>query len=131
MILIPAYNLNAKLATKYEAQIAAVMHRQRNIELNRTADLPDDAPMRSTPRKRREAADPAKALNKPLTPTDEVLLKLLKGNKLTATEIMRAMLIGRDTLRTVLLRLASRGMVVKEVRGNHITWHTVGDQSGT
>ena len=130
-IILPAYNINPVLARKHEAKIADIMHWQRNIELNRTADLPDDAPMRSTPRKRREAADPAKALNKPLTPTDEVLLKLLKGNKLTATEIMRAMLIGRDTLRTVLLRLASRGMVVKEVRGNHITWHTVGDQSGT
>jgi hypothetical protein len=33
MILIPAYNLNAKLATKYEAQIAAAIHRHRSAEL--------------------------------------------------------------------------------------------------
>ena len=33
MILIPAYNLNAKLATKYEAQIAAAIHRHRAEEL--------------------------------------------------------------------------------------------------
>ena len=33
MILIPAYNLNAKLATKYEAQIAAAIHHHRAQEL--------------------------------------------------------------------------------------------------
>lgn len=33
MILIPAYNLNAKLATKYEAQIVAAIHRHRSAEL--------------------------------------------------------------------------------------------------
>ena len=33
MILIPAYNLNAKLATRYEAQIAAAIHHHRAQEL--------------------------------------------------------------------------------------------------
>ena len=33
MILIPAYNLNAKLATRYETQIAAAIHHHRAQEL--------------------------------------------------------------------------------------------------
>lgn len=128
-IILPAYNINPVLARKHEAKIATFMHRQRNVELNRTADLPDDSPMRKAPRLRSESKPTQSNRDKPLVPTDKVLLALLKGQKLTSTEIMRATGLNRDTLRAALLRLSSRGLLIKEVRGNHITWHTVGEQT--
>jgi len=130
-IIFPAYNVKPEQATKYEAEIAAIMHRHRNIERNGIADLPDDAPMRRAPRKRAESVDSTKVVNRPLTPTDTTLIRLLKNKELTATEIMNLTYLNRDTLRAALVRLASRGLLVKRVRGNHISWTSVGEQHGT
>ena len=33
-IIVPAYNVKADQATRYEAQIAAIMHMKRNEEIN-------------------------------------------------------------------------------------------------
>lgn len=129
-IIVPAYNVKPEQAARFEAQIADIMHRMRNVEKNGTADLPDDAPMRRAPRKRKEVVDTTRAINKPLTPTDEMLIKLLKGRDLTATEIMNLTYLNRDTLRAALIRLAARGLLIKRVRGNHISWTSVGEQHG-
>ena len=128
-IIVPAYNVKPEQAARFEAQIADIMHRKRNVERNRTADLPDDSPMRKVERLRPESKPSQSNRDKPLVPTDMILLALLKGQKLTSTEIMRATGLNRDTLRAALLRLSSRGLLIKEVRGNHITWHTAGEQT--
>ena len=129
-IIVPAYNVKPEQAARFEAQIADLMHRNRNVERNRTADLPDDSPMRRAPKKRKESVDSTKAVNKPLTPTDTMLINLLKGKDLTATEIMNLTYLNRDTLRAALIRLAARGLLIKRVRGNHISWTSVGEQHG-
>ena len=129
-IIVPAYNVKPEQAARFEAQIADLMHRNRNVERNRTADLPDDSPMRRAPKKRKESVDSTKAVNKPLTPTDTMLINLLKGKDLTATEIMNLTYLNRDTLRAALIRLAARGLLIKRVRGNHISWTSVGERHG-
>lgn len=58
MILIPAYNLNAKLATKYEAQIAAAIHHHRAQELENL--IPKKSPkLTAVPEGMRRHARPA------------------------------------------------------------------------
>ena len=128
-VIFPAYNIKAEQATRYEAQIAAIMHRNRNAESNVKVDLPDDSPMRRQENSKRLKGLPPIQKEKPLTPTDEIIMRLLKGKKLTSREIMKATALQRDTLRAALLRLGGRGLLIKEARGNHITWHTAGGQT--
>jgi len=129
-IIVPAYNVQPEQAARFEAQIADIMHRMRNAERNVTADLPDDSPMRRAERIRPESKPTQSNRDRPLTPTDTLLISLLKGKDLTATEIMNLTYLNRDTLRAALIRLAARGLLIKRVRGNHISWTSVGEQHG-
>jgi predicted transcriptional regulator of viral defense system len=62
-------------------------------------------------------------------PTDEIILKVLKGRELGGHEVARMINLSTDTVRTALSRLLTRGQVSRRSNGYQILWTTVGEQN--
>ena len=135
-IIVPAYNVKADQATRFEAQIAAIMHMHREQEIRQFKDdlpppkdgrprpmfgggkLPDNNPRKTAITQGREN-----------NPTDEIILKVLKGRELGGHEVARMINLSTDTVRTALSRLLTRGQVSRRSNGYQILWTTVGEQN--
>ena len=139
MILIPAYNLNAKLATKYEAHIAAAIHRHRSAELEAIKET--IGPRTSVQvRQRREKAEsrmdrPWASVEPPkveepapdlivkaayaryqpgaTNPTDELILKVMAAYPmgLAIVDIAHKIAVSRQAAKGALDRLTRKGLV--------------------
>ena len=135
-IIIPAYNVKPDQATRFEAQIASVMHIKRAEEINRFKEdgLP---PMEGRPRPlvgggrlpdnntRKTAITKGRENN----PTDEIILKTLRGRELGGHEVARVINLSTDTVRTALSRLLTRGQVSRRSNGYQILWTATGDKT--
>ena len=134
-IIIPAYNVKADQATKFEAQIAAIMHMKRDEEINRfqenkappkegrsmppigKARLPDNDTRKTAITQGRENNS-----------TDEIILKMLRRQSMPMSIIADTLNLSKDTVRHALSRMVARRMVTKELRGYTIWWHAIGRQ---
>lgn len=121
-IIVPAYNVKPEQATRFEAQIADIMHRYRRTEMGR--DKPEPEFRRYEP----VNSKPSAAAGRKDTPTDLVILKLIKEQALTATELAKKLTMSRPAVVAALDRLLTRKRVVKRHKPNGTLWRAVGEQ---
>lgn len=120
-IVVPAYNVKADQATRYEAQIAAIMHMHRDKEINRFREdkLPPkqgrDAPIVGGPKLPEAEADrTGSAKGRENNATDEIVLKVLKGRQMSISEIANMTGMSRQLVRHIIERLIARKEIVKK-----------------
>jgi predicted transcriptional regulator len=135
-IIVPAYNVKADQATRFEAQIAAIMHMHREQEIRKfKEDVPPPKVGRPRPttaggklpdnNNRKTAITQGRENNS----TDEIILKILKGREMGGHEVARMINLSTDTVRTALSRLLTRGQVSRRSSGLRVLWTTVGEQN--
>lgn len=136
-IIVPAYNVKADQATRYEAQIAAIMHMKRDEEINRFCEdkLPPkvgrDAPIVGSaklPDGEKKVVGCAKG--RANNATDELVLKILRDRQLAANEIADMLRMTTQAMRHVLERLIGRGEVRKSNNGYVNLFTAVGGNDG-
>jgi len=123
-IIVPAYNVKADQATRYEAQIASIMHMKRNEEINRFKDdkLPHATPQATTRANapklpEAEVKKTGSAKGRENSKLDELIIKMLKNRELSASEIANIVGVKNDNMRHILARLLARGELIKRNTG--------------
>ena len=136
-IIVPAYNVKPEQAARFEAQIAAIMHMKRDEEINRFRDdkLPPkvgrDAPIvggAKLPDGEKKVVGSAKG--RPNNATDELVLKILRGRELSASEVADMLRMTTQAMRHVMDRLIGRGEVVRRMNGYVNLFTAVGGKDG-
>lgn len=121
-IIVPAYNVKPEQATRYEAQIAAIMHMERERELGLLKKKDPASEAGRVPRHTKPVKHTDIAIPKPLNPTDNMVLRVLAGRELTATEIADWISVSTDTARQALSKLYTRKLVSRSMRGSLVIW---------
>ena len=120
-IVVPAYNVKADQATRYEAQIAKIIHNHRNKEINRFQEekLPPkqgrDTPIVGGPKLPEAEADrTGSAKGRENNATDEIVLKVLKGRPMSIAEVANMTGMSRQLVRHIIERLIARKEIIKK-----------------
>lgn len=128
-MIIPAYNLDPRMATKFEAQIAKVMHRRRDEEIAKLR-LKDKSSEASRPPMHNKTKKPSLFTQpRPNNEMDEEVLRLLKHQWLSVAMI--ASKIGRtpQAVRHMIDRLYARKQL-RRMEGATVTLYcAVGEES--
>ena len=136
-IIVPAYNVKPEQAARFEAQIAKIMHMKRDEEVNRFCEdkLPPkvgrDAPIvggAKLPEGKQKIVGSAKG--RPNNVTDELVLKILRGRELSASEVADMLRMTTQAMRHVMDRLIARGEVRRRTNGYVNLFTAVGVQDG-
>lgn len=133
-LIIPAYNIDPKVAAKYEGQIAKVMHKKREEEINRFRDskLPPKAGRTAPLAGEGKLPDndtrkTAITKGRANTPTDELILKLLSFEELAISQVADRLGISRQLARHAIERLRGRGSLARRYSGSLTVWRTAGE----
>ena len=127
-IVVPAYNVKADQATRYEAQIAAIMHMHRDKEINRFMNdrLPEANPMAIARASVPKLPDGEKkvvgsAKGRENNATDALVLKALAEREMSIADISETVGISRQLVRHVVDRLLSRKEITRRNRAKKVT----------
>jgi hypothetical protein len=136
-VIFPAYSIRASQAAKYESQIAALIHKHREDEINlfREEKLPPkigrEVPLVGSaklPDGEKKVVGSAKG--RANNSTDELVLKILRDRQLAASEIADMLRMTTQAMRHVLERLIGRGEVRKSNNGYVNLFTAVGGNDG-
>jgi len=125
-IIVPAYNIDPKLASRFEDRVARIMHQRRQEEINRFREV------KLPPKKGRdpvlvgEARLPDRKLTgsakgRENSATDELILKLLREREMSIPDLSGLMGMSRQAIRHAVERLVGR----KQLRRRHTPTITV------
>jgi predicted transcriptional regulator len=135
-IIIPAYNVKADQATRYEAQIAAIMHMHRDKEINwfKNDKLPHAAPKAGAHAAAPKLPEGEKKLTgsargRENNATDELVLRVLANKEMSISEIADAVNFSRQLVRHVVDRLLSRKEIARRNTHDRVTlFYKIGEQ---
>lgn len=122
-IIVPAYNIKPALAALYEGQIAKIMHRKRDEEINRFRGEAKP-PRLPEPEAKRTGSAKGRMNN----PTDELVLRLLRAEELMMNEVSDRLGLSRQLTRAILERLYSRKLLDRRREGLFYRWKVREDQ---
>ena len=127
-IIVPAYNVKADQATRYETQIAAIMHMHRDKELNRFKN--DKLPHAAAPKlPEGEKKLTGSARGRENNATDELVLRVLANREMSISEIADAVNFSRQLVRHVVDRLLSRKEIARRNTHDRVTlFYKIGEQ---
>lgn len=136
-IVVPAYNVKADQATRYEAQIAAIMHMHRDKEINRfvSEKLPEARPKAIARANVPKLPDGEKkvvgsARGRENNATDTLVLKALAEREMSIADISETVSISRQLVRHVVDRLLSRKEITRKNRNKKVTMFRLAEENG-